>query len=101
LAVADTADKAEISRSLQASYADKVWQLEARVEQFQELCAADLKEVALAQKAQFFNQLVGGGQAVQETNDSSCNISVGRDLTVTGSTLNLGKISGSVTNTIN
>jgi uncharacterized protein YjbI with pentapeptide repeats len=99
LEVSETADKAEISRSLQASYADKVRQLEARVDQLQELRAADLKEVALA-KAQIFNQLVGGGQAVQETHDSSQNINVGRDLTLTGSTLNLGEISGSVTNTI-
>ncbi|NJO50388.1 MAG: pentapeptide repeat-containing protein, partial [Leptolyngbyaceae cyanobacterium RM2_2_4] len=52
--VAETADKAEISRSLQASYADKVRQLEARVEQLQELRAADLKEVALAQKGTVF-----------------------------------------------
>jgi hypothetical protein len=80
-----------------------VRQLEARVEQLQ-LHAADLKEVALAQtaqKPQIFNQLVGGGSAVQETHDSSQNINVGRDFTLTGSTLNLGEISGSVTNTIN
>ncbi|NJO50387.1 MAG: hypothetical protein HC840_14190 [Leptolyngbyaceae cyanobacterium RM2_2_4] len=38
---------------------------------------------------------------MQETHDSSQNINVGRDLTLTGSTLNLGEISGSVTNTIN
>lgn len=103
LEVSETADKAEISRSLQAAYADKVRQLEARVEQLQ-LHAADLKEVALAQtaqKAQIFNQLVGGGQAVQETHDSSQNINVGRDFTLTGSTLTLGDISGNVTNTIN
>jgi uncharacterized protein YjbI with pentapeptide repeats len=100
LEVAATADKAEISRSLQAAY-ERLRQLEAKIETLHELRAADLKEVALTQKAQIFNQFVGGGTAMQANHDSSRNINVGGDLNLTGSTLNLGELSGTVTNTIN
>jgi len=98
LEVSETTDKAEVSRSLQAAYEDKVRQLEAKVENLHQLRAADLKEVALAQKAQFFNQLVGGN-AMNESTDQSQTVNIGGN--VTGSTLNLGEISGAVTNTIN
>ncbi|MGV0027785.1 pentapeptide repeat-containing protein [Phormidesmis priestleyi] len=99
LEVPQTADKADIARSLRESYQDTVIRLEAENEQLK-LRVADLKEVAL-QKAQIFNQFTPGGQAMQEANDSSRNINVGGNLNATGSTFNLGEISGSVTNTIN
>lgn len=41
---------------------------------------------------------IAGGQFM---NDQSQNINIGRDMNLSGSTLNLGEISGSVTNTIN
>ncbi|MDX2214899.1 MAG: pentapeptide repeat-containing protein, partial [Oculatellaceae cyanobacterium bins.114] len=103
LEVAETADKAAISRTLQAAYEEKILQLEAKVERLHELRAADLKDVAMTQKAQIFNQLVGGGNAMQSNHDSSQNISVGGNfnLNATNSVVNLRDISGTVTNTIN
>lgn len=38
---------------------------------------------------------------MQDNTNSSRNINVGRDLNISGSTLNLGEISGNVSNTIN
>ena len=98
LEVSETADKAEISRSLREAYDQKVQQLEAKVERLHELRAADLKEVAL-QKAQIFNQLVGR-DLMDKSIDRSQNIKVGGDMNLSGSTLNLGEISGNVTNAI-
>lgn len=99
LEVPETADKAKIAQAFLQPYEHRVKQLEAKTEQLQ-LHAADLKDIAiaLAQKP-IVNQAVGQGTAMQ--NDSSQNIHVGRDLNLTGSTLNLGEISGNVTNQIN
>jgi uncharacterized protein YjbI with pentapeptide repeats len=102
LEVEPTADKAEISRGLRQAYEDKVRRLEAKVEKLHELHAADLKEVALAQKTQIFSQLVEGN-AVQESTDSSRKIQIGDiggDFNASGQALNLGDMSGTVTNSI-
>jgi uncharacterized protein YjbI with pentapeptide repeats len=45
--------------------------------------------------------IVNENKLMSNSSDQSRNINVGRDLTLTGSTLNLGEISGTVTNTIN
>ncbi|NJP09307.1 MAG: pentapeptide repeat-containing protein [Leptolyngbyaceae cyanobacterium RU_5_1] len=102
LEVSETADKAEISRSLRVAYDEKVQQLEAKVEKLHELRAADLKEVALAQKAQFFSQLVGGN-AMNDSTDQSQSFKVGGDFNInaTNSVVNLRDLSGTVTNAIN
>ncbi|GAB4375863.1 MAG: hypothetical protein Kow00121_22120 [Elainellaceae cyanobacterium] len=103
LEVSATADKAKISRSLQTFYEEKVRQLEAKVDRLNELRAADLKEVALAQReTQIFNQLVGGN-AMNESTDQSQNFNVGGNFNInaTNSVVNLRDISGNVTNTIN
>lgn len=44
---------------------------------------------------------IAGSKDVNNTSDSLQNINVGRDLNLSGSTLNLGEINGTVTNTIN
>ena len=105
LEVSETTDKAEVSRSLQSAYEEKVRQLEAKVEDLHQLRAADLKEVALAQKAQFFNQLVGGN-AMNENTDQSRTVTVGDiggNFNASGQALNLGEldISGQVSNLVN
>ncbi|EKQ69198.1 putative low-complexity protein [Leptolyngbyaceae cyanobacterium JSC-12] len=101
LSVSETANKAEISRTLRESYENQVRQLEAKVEELHQLRAADLKEVALAQKSQIFNQLVGGN-AMNESIDRSQNINVDGNFTITAtnSVVNLGEISGTVSNAI-
>jgi uncharacterized protein YjbI with pentapeptide repeats len=100
LEVPEIVDKAEISRSLRAAH-ERVLHLEAKVERLQELRAADLKEVAMAQKAQFFNQLVGGN-AMNNSTDQSQNFNVGGDFKIdaTNSVVNLRDINGTVTNAI-
>ncbi len=101
LSVSETANKAEISRTLRESYENQVRQLEAKVEELHQLRAADLKEVALAQKSQIFNQLVGGN-AMNESINRSQNINVDGNFTITAtnSVVNLGEISGTVSNAI-
>jgi hypothetical protein len=44
---------------------------------------------------------ITGGQNVDNSSDNSQNINVGRDINLSGSTLNLGEINGIVTNSIN
>ncbi|MEY3297389.1 MAG: Modulator of FtsH protease HflC [Cyanobacteriota bacterium] len=44
---------------------------------------------------------ITGGQNVNNSSDNSQNINVGRDINLSGSTLNLGEINGSITNLIN
>jgi hypothetical protein len=44
---------------------------------------------------------IAGSKDVNNTSDSSQNINVGRDLNLSGSTLNLGEVNGAITNTIN
>lgn len=44
---------------------------------------------------------IAGSKDVNNTSDSFQNINIGRDLNLSGSTLNLGEINGTITNTIN
>ncbi|HEY9662766.1 MAG TPA: pentapeptide repeat-containing protein [Allocoleopsis sp.] len=46
-------------------------------------------------------QAIAEAKAMNDSTDQSRNINVGGDLNLTGSTLNLGEISGTITNTIN
>ncbi len=101
LTVPETADKSSIQRDFLAPYETRVRQLEATVEQLQ-LRSTDLKDIALAlanQKTHITNQAVAGENPVSQNLDQSRTVNIGGN--VTGSTINLGEISGAVTNTIN
>lgn len=101
--VPEAADKAKIAQDFLKPYEDRVKQLEAQVDRLT-LHSTDIKEIALAiaqRPITIHNQAIG--RDMQE-NDSSRKIeigSIGRDFNASGQALNLGDISGTVTNAIN
>lgn len=91
--VPEDTNKAQIARSFETTYSDRIQKLEAENKQH----LLDFKTVAMTiakNPAQITNILTTGNPAM---NDNSINISGN----VTGSTINLGEISGSVSNVVN
>ena len=98
LEVSSTADKAKISQDFLNPYEERVRQLETEVNQLHSLHSTDLKDILLALATNPITiQAVGQGIAMNDNIKRS--IHIGGN--VTGSTLNLGEISGNVTNSLN
>ena len=102
-------DKGKFEREFQQSYQQEVKQLRGKVEELHALRAADAKEIALAALSQqppsIFNQNTGS-QTMTEQNNQPISATPGSfvntgEMNLSGSTINLGTISGAVTNTIN
>ncbi|MCY7273219.1 MAG: pentapeptide repeat-containing protein [Phormidesmis sp. CAN_BIN44] len=102
-------DKGKFEREFQQSYQQEVKQLRDKVEELHALRAADAKEIALAalnqQSPSIFNQNTGS-QTMTEQNNQPISATPGSfvntgEMNLSGSTINLGTISGAVTNTIN
>ncbi|MBW4441721.1 MAG: pentapeptide repeat-containing protein [Plectolyngbya sp. WJT66-NPBG17] len=93
LEVPEGTHKAQIAQSFELTYRDRIQQLEAENKQH----LLDFKTMAMdiaKHPARITNVLTAGNQTM---NDSSINIGGN----VTGSTINLGEISGSVSNVVN
>lgn len=99
--VPQSANKAEIAQSFETTYRDRVRQLEAENEQLK-LRSIDLKDIAIElarRPTQVTNQLTAGDQTVNDNTQRNQIVSIGGN--VIGSTINLGKINGAVSNAIN
>jgi len=102
-------DKGKIERELQQAYQAEIKQLRGKVEELHTLRAADAKEIALTalshQPQTILNQ-IAGNQAMTEQKNQATSTGSGSfvntgEMNLSGSTINLGEISGTVTNTIN
>jgi uncharacterized protein YjbI with pentapeptide repeats len=102
VSVPPEADKGKIHSRITRNYEDKIKVLEARLEE-RKRHTTFLENLAMQQVSQRPTvevKAIAGSHSMNNSNDQSQNISVGRDMNLSGSTLNLGEISGSVTNTI-
>ena len=102
-------DKGLIDQELQQAYTAEIRQLRGKVEELQTLRAADAKEITLAalqhQPQTILNQIAGDQTMTDQKNQansaaSGSFINTG-EMNLSGSTINLGTLSGTVTNTIN
>jgi hypothetical protein len=102
-------DKGQIERQLRQTYESEIRQLRGKVDELQALRAADAKEIALAalnhHPQNIFNQIAGDQTMTEQKNQaistgSNSFVNTG-EMNLSGSTINLGTISGTVTNTIN
>jgi uncharacterized protein YjbI with pentapeptide repeats len=102
-------DKGQIERELRQAYESEIRQLRGKVDELQALRAADAKEITLAalnhHPQTIFNQIAGDQTMTEQKNQaistgSSSFVNTG-DMKLSGSTVNLGTISGAVTNMIN
>lgn len=101
VSVPPEADKGKIHSRITRNYEDKIKVLEARLEKERERHTIFLENLAMRQVSQHPSvevKAVAGSHSVSDSKGQ--NISVGRDMSLSGSTLNLGEISGNVTNTI-
>lgn len=100
-----TTDKAKFTQDFLQPYTDRQQQLEAKVDQLHLQRASDLKDIALElarNPIQNINQLASGDATMNESTNKNQNINVGGNfnLDAANSIVNLGEISGNVTNSI-
>ena len=100
LEVPETADKAAVEQKFLHRYEIRLKQLEAENEQLK-LRSTELATIAttLARQPTQITNLVGDGKVTNENTLHNQTVNIGRDMT--GSTLNLGTISGNVSNMVN